>query len=171
MTDKPTINDPITSEEVAALKDLYASVEAGPWFLDDCEGDLKIWRESVVRISRDEAGEVVGYSSPASYRSIDLIAEWDLETWDDGESLDDDERRRVADLMVESFNALPRLLERLRLAEELLRRLGATPVQSDHGTPYVRASDLHGAWRPWRRATAAPDTPPAQPELPLGGEA
>lgn len=101
----------ITPETVAHLKHLIASVGPLPWFLADCEGDMSIWRESALtHISRDEDGDVEGYRTPASYKRNDLIASWDLDTWDEGEDADDDERRRMAELIVEAVNALPRLI-------------------------------------------------------------
>jgi hypothetical protein len=101
----------IAPETVAHLKHLLASVGDLPWFLSDCEGDVQIWRESALQhVSRECSGEIVGYSTPSSYMRNDLVAEWDLDTWDEGEDEDDDERRRMAELIVEAVNALPGLL-------------------------------------------------------------
>ena len=100
----------ITPEKIAHLKRLLASIGDLPWFLSDCEGEVEIWRESALRISRDEHGEIVGYSMPGSYARNDLVAEWGLDTWDEGQDEDDDERRRMAELIVEAVNALPFLI-------------------------------------------------------------
>ncbi|MFB4265378.1 hypothetical protein [Nonomuraea sp. GTA35] len=101
----------ITPEKVAHLKHLLGSVGDLPWFLSDCEGDMQIWRESALqRVSRYRSGEIAAYSTPSSYKRNDLVAEWDLDTWDEGEDEDDDERRRMAELIVEAVNALPGLL-------------------------------------------------------------
>ncbi|MET8866485.1 hypothetical protein ABZW11_26405 [Nonomuraea sp. NPDC004580] len=101
----------ITPEKVANLKHLLDSVGDLPWFLSDCKGDMQIWRESALtHVSRECSGEIVGYSTPGSYMRNDLVAEWELDTWDEGEDEDDDERRRMAELIVEAVNALPELL-------------------------------------------------------------
>jgi hypothetical protein len=103
--------EPLSTEEMEALRELLGSVGSHPWFLSDCEGTLAIWREAALKhVSRDENGDINGYSTPGSYRRNDLVAEWDLDTWDEGEDEDDDERRRMAELVVEGFNLLPRLL-------------------------------------------------------------
>ncbi|MEU6709924.1 hypothetical protein ABZ897_00480 [Nonomuraea sp. NPDC046802] len=108
----------ITPERVAHLKHLLASVGDLPWFLADCEGDMQIWRESALqRVSRECSGEIIGYSTPSSYKRNDLVAGWDLDTWDEGEDEDDDERRRMAELIVESVNLLPHLLTALETAQ------------------------------------------------------
>lgn len=66
------------------------------WFLSDCEGRLEIWREAVLRnVTRDENGEINSYRLPAAYKDTDLIASWDLTTWDEGEDPEDDARRRI----------------------------------------------------------------------------
>ncbi|MFB4280802.1 hypothetical protein ACBJ59_36320 [Nonomuraea sp. MTCD27] len=101
----------ITPEKVAHLKDLLGSVGPLPWFLSDCEGDMQIWRESALtHVTRGEDGDIEGYRTPGSYKRNDLVASWDLDTWDEGEDEDDDERRRMAELIVEAVNALPHLI-------------------------------------------------------------
>lgn len=108
----------IITEAITRLKDLLASVGPAPWFLSDCEGDLQIWRESALqRVSRACSGEIVGYSTPSSYKRNDLVASWDLDTWDEGEDEDDDERRRMAELIVEAVNALPHLIAAAEAAQ------------------------------------------------------
>lgn len=75
------------------------------WFLSDCEGRLEIWREAVLRhVTRDEHGEIDGYALPAAYKDADLIASWDLSTWDEGEDPDDDARRRMYAEIVRAHN-------------------------------------------------------------------
>lgn len=110
--------EPITPDQIAHLKHLLSSVGDLPWFLSDCEGDMQIWRESALRhVSRECSGEIVGYSTPASYKRNDLVATWDLDAWDEGEDEDDDERRRMAELIVEAVNALPWLLAAAEAAQ------------------------------------------------------
>ncbi len=86
------------------------AAELGPLFLSDCEGRLEIWKESALKhVTRDENGEIDGYSTPAWYDSTDLVAEWDLDTWDEGEDEHDDARRQVAQSLVTAVNSLPAL--------------------------------------------------------------
>jgi hypothetical protein len=76
------------------------------WMVSDCEGDLQIWRVGALRhVRRDEDGRITGYALPASYRPTDLIAEWDLNTWDAGDDESDDEHRAVAARIVADHNA------------------------------------------------------------------
>lgn len=76
------------------------------WFLSDCEGSLEIWREAVLRnVTRDENGEVDSYRLPAAYKDGDLIASWDLSTWDEGEDPADDARRSLYAEIVRAHNA------------------------------------------------------------------
>lgn len=84
------------------------------WFLSDCEGRLEIWREAVLRhVTRDEHGEIDGYALPAAYKDADLIASWDLSTWDEGEDPDDDARRRMYAEIVQAHNAGATAIEAL----------------------------------------------------------
>ena len=76
------------------------------WFLSDCEGSLEIWREAVLRnVTRDENGEIDSYRLPAEYKDGDLIASWDLSTWDEGEDPADDARRHLYAEIVRAHNA------------------------------------------------------------------
>lgn len=94
------------------IEALDRAAELGPLFLSDCEGRLEIWRESALqRVTRDEDGEITGYSTPACYSSTDLVAEWDLDTWDPGEDRYDDERRRAAAAIVTAVNSIPAMRE------------------------------------------------------------
>lgn len=82
----------------------------GPLFVSDCEGNLQIWRESALeRVTRDETGEITGYSTPGCYTVTDLVAEWDLDMWDGGSDEVDDARREAADALVTAVNSLPAL--------------------------------------------------------------
>lgn len=75
------------------------------WFLSDCEGRLEIWREgALLKVTRNEHGEITGYQTPGHYQCTDLIAEWDLNTWDPGKNKDDDQRRAIAQAMVRDHN-------------------------------------------------------------------
>lgn len=129
----------ITPEKVAHLQHLLASVGDLPWFLSDCEGDMAIWRESALtHVSRECTGEIVGYSTPSSYKRNDLIASWDLDTWDEGEDEDDDERRRMAELIVEAVNALPLLIA---AAEAVVVEGQTAPIVMDRATFEQRVNE------------------------------
>lgn len=96
---------------------------ADRWFLSDCEGCLEIWREDVLlHVTRDESGEITGYQTPGSYRPGDLIAKWELNTWDRGEDPDDDKRRAIAESMVRDHNEVERLRAELKRAKEIERQ-------------------------------------------------
>ena len=84
------------------------AAKLAPLFLSDCEGRLEIWRESALEhVTRDDSGEIDGYSTPGCYKPTDLIAAWDLDTWDEGEDESDDARREVAESLVTAVNSLP----------------------------------------------------------------
>ncbi|MFV2172405.1 hypothetical protein ACFHW2_11515 [Actinomadura sp. LOL_016] len=100
------------------------------WYLRDCEGELSIWRETaLLGITRDDAGDITGYRLPARYRDTDLIATWDLSTWDRGQDADDDRRRDLYAEIVRAHNAgdevkrLREEVEKLRLLESGGRKL------------------------------------------------
>lgn len=106
------------------------------WYLSDCEGRLEIWRVGALKhVTRDEDGEITGYQTPGHYTSTDLIAEWDLNTWDPGQDVDDDTRRAVAARMVADHNT------RVDAAAEL-ERLRKTNADLDEGiTEVIRERD------------------------------
>ncbi|MCP9947332.1 hypothetical protein [Actinomadura madurae] len=101
------------------------------WFLSDCEGRLEIWREAVLRdVTRDEHGEIDSYSLPAVYKDTDLIASWDLGTWDEGEDDADDARRRMWAEIVRAHNVGDEV-ERLRAELADRKRLSTSPTRDD----------------------------------------
>lgn len=98
-----TLEIPPPDFDTAAIQARVQAAPEGPWFLSDCEGELKIWREAVLRnVTRDETGEITGYRDPAEWRPGDLIAEWDLDTWDPGEDRDDDRIRALAEFITQA---------------------------------------------------------------------
>lgn len=107
----------MTSEEWAAIEAQEKMATEGPWFVSDCDGRLGIWREAALRnVDRDETGEITGYRLPVRVGPDNLIAEWDLDTWDPGENDTDDQRRANAHLMAAAPSLLAdvkRLTERV----------------------------------------------------------
>jgi hypothetical protein len=84
-------------EGARLMRERAEKATPGPWYAADCEGELAVWRESALRhVIRNERGEIVGYSLPASYTSTDVIYEHSLDSWDEGEDEGDDERRHTA---------------------------------------------------------------------------
>lgn len=80
------------------------------WFLSDCEGHLVIIREAKLRhVTRNDTGEITGYSLPAEWGPNVVIAEWDLNTWDAGDDESDDQRRATAARIVADHNEIERL--------------------------------------------------------------
>lgn len=119
---------------------LDEAAKLGPLFLSDCEGSLQIWRESAIeRIVKDETGEIIGYSTPGCYKATDLVAEWDLDTWDEGDDVTDDTRRKAARALVTAINSLPAQLEAGANLGKMIDMLAETMRSA------IRASRAEGA--------------------------
>lgn len=102
---------------------LDEAAKLGPLFLSDCDDELQIWRESALQdVRRDESGEIVGYRTPCFYQSTDLVAEWDLDGWDEdeGDSTGDETRRKAAEAFVTAVNSLPAMLRSGRDLDDAL---------------------------------------------------
>ncbi|MCD2096566.1 hypothetical protein [Rhodococcus rhodochrous] len=111
------MSDPTTPEGRAELRELLAKATPEPWQVDDCEGELRIGAGDAVtkwedRTTEDGRSYRIG-TPPRSWKATDLIYEHDLDTWDEGEDQDDDQRRADAELIVAAVNALPALLDAL----------------------------------------------------------
>ncbi|OEV14059.1 hypothetical protein [Streptomyces nanshensis] len=81
---------------------IAAREAAEPFHLSDCEGELKVWWESVLRhVTRDPStGEITGFSPPSSYPPAAQVIDIALDTWDPGEVETDDQRReQITDLV------------------------------------------------------------------------
>jgi hypothetical protein len=105
-----TLDDRPVSRRSLDMDAVDRAAELGPLFLSDCEGQLEIWQESALQhVTRDDSGEIDGYCTPGCYTSTDLIAEWTLDTWDEGEDAHDDARRQIAESIVTAVNSLPAL--------------------------------------------------------------
>lgn len=116
----------MTPEQLAEVEALVAALPDSPWFLADCEGDLQLWLENaLLNVDRNEDGEITGYRLPASYLSVALIAEWDLNTWDPGEDVDDDQRRAYGRFMAAARTAVPELLADVKRLQAELKQAKA----------------------------------------------
>lgn len=109
------------------LEQMQAKATQGPWEAEDCEGQLSV-RAGTALTQWDEhtASDGTPYriGTPArSYKSTDLIIEHDLDTWDEGEDLDDDQRRADAEWIAAIHNAAPELIAELREARATIARL------------------------------------------------
>lgn len=110
MTDQPPTGQQL--DEIAAIA---ARATDDPFFVSDCEGSLQVWREkALTHVTRDEAGQIDGYSFPSTYKVTDQIIELDLSTWDPGEDATDDQQRQDICDLVESRAAVPVLVSKVR---------------------------------------------------------
>lgn len=114
---------PLTDQQMAEFEAIAARATTTPFFLSDCEGSLQVWHESeLVRVTRDEHGEITGYSFPFAYPPAAQVLELDLDSWDPGEDATDDQRRQDINDLVDSRAAMGVLvaeIRRLRLERDL----------------------------------------------------
>ena len=142
--------------DIAAIRERAQAATEGPWDAEDCEGELEVLAGSArTTWTTTESGYRVG-TPAASYRATDLIAEWDLDTWDEGEDEDDDQRRANAEFIAAArtdVEALCDEVERLRalvdssvteaavreqVAREIEAGAVAAPVHVDDSNSTVR---------------------------------
>ena len=117
----------MTPEQLKEIDSLLESLLPDPWFLSDCEGELQIWQEGILRnVTRGENGEITGYRPPASYQPSALIGEWELNAWDPGHDEDDDRRRAAAQFIVAARKYMPALVADLEQARRGGKELGKT---------------------------------------------
>lgn len=136
-----------TIDHLAEIQARAEAAAADPFFVSDCEGDLSVWRESaLIRVRRDDQGEIDMYSTPSSYRVIDHVIEIELDTWDEGEDKTDDQRRDdIKDLVTARDKDRPFLLGH---AADLHGRLTAAEAQLR--SVDERYSPVHEAIDAWR---------------------
>jgi hypothetical protein len=117
------VSAPLSPERRPEIRARAERAAARPFLFSDCEGVLKVWATSALtHVTRDESGEITGWSEPGSYLAADLVVavELDMGTWDPGEDVDDDQRRDDLGDMVAAREALPALLAEVeRLMAEL----------------------------------------------------
>lgn len=114
----------ITSEELVTAREIATAAQADPLLHTDCDGTLRVWRESaLLNVARDDNGAVTGWREPFSYRPSDLILDAELDSWDEGEDEEDDRLRQAVRHMVAAYALMPALLaevERLAALEKAL---------------------------------------------------
>lgn len=142
MSENNISREPMPDERLADIKARLMVLPEGPWFVADCEGDLQIWRQAALRrIVLDKNKEISGYQLPASYGPGDLIAEWDLDTWDAGEDDGDDLRRDVAHFLAAARQDVPALLDEVdRFRAELADLRGQNAMTEANFTDYAEAT-------------------------------
>jgi len=93
----------------------------GPWDDEDCEGELSVRAGTAITQWKTlPSGTRMG-TPASSWKSSDLIAEWDLDTWDWGEDPNDDQRRQDAEFIAAARTDVPALVAALRAALALHR--------------------------------------------------
>ena len=86
---------------IEKLTEMKAGGTAGPFFKDDCEGQIRVYPESILRnVSRDESGEITSYRTPGSWQTDQMVFDYEVESWDEGYDKHDDRMRTNADLFV-----------------------------------------------------------------------
>lgn len=119
----------MTNIDLDKLEQLRAKATTGPWEAEDCEGDLSLRAgTALTQWAEHTAADGTPYrigKSPSSYKSTDVIFEHDLDTWDEGEDSDDDQRRADADWIAAIHNAAPELIAELREARATIERVRA----------------------------------------------
>ncbi|PZG33714.1 hypothetical protein C1I98_28565 [Spongiactinospora gelatinilytica] len=145
-----------TADQLDELRELLDRLPAGPWHTTDCEGRIEVWQESALtRVTRDEHGEITGYSTPSAYLASHLLYERYVDTWDRGErdGEDDDLRRDIAELLAAARNVLPGLLAEMERVRALAR---------DLTDPGECRYDHHGHCQPHGWTQAEPRCPHAR---------
>lgn len=125
---------PLTDQQLTEYEAIAARATTDPFYVSDCEGSLQVWRESaLVRVRRDENGEISMYSFPSSYRPSDQVIEIDLDSWDPGEDAEDDQRRQDITDLVDARAAVGVMaaeIRRLRAERDELSRKFADAAAS-----------------------------------------
>lgn len=146
----PAVNSPapLSPEREQEIREVATRAAESPFFLSDCEGSLEVWRESALtHVVRDESGEITMWSFPSSYRTTDQVIEIDLDTWDPGEDVTDDQRRQDIGDLVTARAALGVLLAELDRGraerDELASDLAELTQARQHGA-YTFCAQLIG---------------------------
>lgn len=83
----------------------------GPWFLNDCEGQVIILpEEDLIGVTRDSSGHITSWGLPTSWPPERRILEIELDTWDEGEDIQDDQVRANAEFVANAPTDVERLL-------------------------------------------------------------
>jgi hypothetical protein len=113
---------------------LEAATE-GPWFLNDCEGELIVLPEAdLIRVERGANGEIESWGLPSFYPPERRILEVELDSWDEGEDEQDDQIRANAELIAHAPTDLAKLHAALDAVEAMHR-------QDTYGPKYCTCGD------------------------------
>lgn len=86
---------------IKELEELRDGMTEGPFFVDDCEGELMVYPERLLRdVQRDADGWINLWRSPGSWGTDEMVMRHDLESWDEGEDEQDDRLRGAARMFV-----------------------------------------------------------------------
>ncbi|ORL01804.1 hypothetical protein A6F55_19115 [Prescottella equi] len=148
----------MTNIDLDHLEQLYTAATPGPWEAEDCEGELSVRAGTALTQWTEHAaadGTPYRLGTPArSWKSTDLILEHDLDTWDEGEDEDDDQRRADADWIAAIHNAAPALIAELREARAARSPVGHCPctnLQALHDASageYMHCADCGTRYHP-----------------------
>ncbi len=131
-------HEPLTDQQLDEIEAIAARAVDDPFYVSDCEGSLQVWREkALTRVTRDEAGQIDGYTFPSTYKVTDQIIELDLSTWDPGEDATDDQQRQDIGDLVEARAAVPSLVAEVS-------RLRAELAESESDVALLRALEAAG---------------------------
>lgn len=96
---------------LGGIKARLAGATPGPWFLNDCEGEIIVLPESdLTMVTRGEDGTITSWGLPTSWRPERRILEVDLDTWDEGEDEQDDHVRHNAEFIAAAPTDVARLV-------------------------------------------------------------
>jgi hypothetical protein len=163
MTDQPP-----TEQQLDEYEAIASRAVADPFFVSDCEGKLAVWREkALVHVTRDEHGQIDGYSLPPVYAPRDEVIETvHLDSWDPGEDATDDQQRQDIHELVEARAALPVLLD---VIGRQRAELAAVHAFLDEQELAARAFELPTpAWVEAVRAASVAPAAPLSPSQPSG---
>ena len=98
-------------EFLAPIRERLAAATPGPWFLNDCDGEIIVLPESdLVGVARDVNGKISSWGLPISYRPERRILELELDSWDRDEDEQDDQVRDNAEFIAHAPSDTARLL-------------------------------------------------------------
>lgn len=113
-------DDMTTDQEMQQLAD---NATDGPWEAEDCEGELFVGAgDTLTQWKKGEDGLRIGIPA-SSWKSTNRIYEHDLETWDEGHSKTDDQRRADARFIAACREWVPGAVRRLEAVRELANNL------------------------------------------------
>jgi len=134
------------------LKDKLAAATPGPWFLNDCEGEVIVLPEAdLTMVARDDAGKVVSWGLPTNYRPERRILEVELDSWDEGEDEHDDQIRLNAAFIAAAPTDQAKLIAAIEAIDSLTAELSekvraeASPGDEDYEFELGRSAGMRSA--------------------------